>query len=564
MPSLPHRASVTPHALASTYDLTCARLDSVRFASALWGRQLDLWSADAATQRLIANRLGWLRAIDFVTPSIPRLRAFAQSIVRDGFTDVVLLGMGGSSLAPEVLRQVLGDDERVPRFRVLDSIDPEAVRAAMARAKDTLFVLASKSGSTIEPNAMAGEARRRVTAEGHTNWGSRFVAITDENTSLHRRAASDGFRDVFINPSDIGGRYSALSFFGMVPAALMGLDIDALLASARRMEGACRVERASENPGLALGALLAAGALSGRDKVSLQLAPPLESFGLWAEQLIAESTGKRGKGIVPIAGEGASAALSADRVVVALSAGGSSPDDLERLEGGDAPIAAIDVPGVEALGAEFLRWEIATAAAGWLLDINPFDEPNVQQAKDATRVLLDSYAQTKRLPVPEPHASMDGVRLTLTSPAMDHLLGRPAHSFLQVLQPGDYVGVLAYVPPDDPAWGTALESFRTAIASRTRCATTLGFGPRYLHSTGQLHKGGRNNGVFLMMTAEPDGDLEVPGEPYSFGVLESAQALGDFQSLDRTGRRALLIQLPRRDVKLVQQVSDVLLGGEGD
>ena len=561
MPPPPSAFTISPRSLADRFDAACARLDSRGFAGALWSRHLDVWGADPATRRLIANRLGWLRALEFVTPLVPRLRACAESVIRNGFTDVVLLGMGGSSLAPEVLRQVCGTSPSSPRFHVLDSVDPDAVRRAMARAGTTLFVLASKSGSTIEPNVMAAEARRRVIADGHTNWGTRFIAITDQDTALHQRAVADGFRDVFINPTDIGGRYSALSLFGMVPAALMGIDIETLLAGARAMEGACRLDRARDNPGLALGALLGAGALAGRDKATLRLPAPLRSLGLWIEQLVAESTGKHGKGVVPVAGEPVDVTLGTDRVVVALSVGGTRPDGFDRLSHEDVPQMTIEMPNVEALGAEFLRWEVATAAAGWLLDINPFDEPNVQQAKDATRALLDGYTQQHKLPLPESHASMNGVRLTLSEPALADLDGRPAQSFLQVLRPGDYCGLLAYLPSDDPAWEDALRIFRTAVATRTECATTVGYGPRYLHSTGQLHKGGARNGVFIVIAAEPGEDLAVPGESYSFGVLETAQALGDFQSLERTGRRALFVRLPRRDVTLLQMVSDALLAG---
>jgi hypothetical protein len=441
---------------------------------------------------------------------------------------------------------------------VLDSVDPDAVRAAMTRARDSLFVLASKSGTTIEPNTMAEEARRRVTAEGHAAWGARFVAVTDPDTALHRRAVSEGFREVFLNAADIGGRYSALSLFGMVPAALMGLDIDALLAGARRMEALCRIDRAGDNPGLALGALMGAGAQTGRDKLTLRLPPRLESLGLWVEQLVAESTGKHGKGIVPVASEPRDLLSGPDRVVVTISLDGDGDIGADQRE---ASHVAIEMPAAEELGAEFLRWEVATAAAGLLLDINPFDEPNVQQAKDATRVLLDLYQQQRHLPVPESHASIDGARLTLSEPALAALAGRPAQSFLQLLRRSDYLGLLAYVPPDDAEWTRALQAFRASVASRTTCATTVGVGPRYLHSTGQLHKGGANNGVFIVLTTGPGDDLAVPNHPYSFGVLEAAQALGDFQSLERTGRRALLIRLPRRDLAMLARITDALLEG---
>jgi glucose-6-phosphate isomerase len=560
MPSLSFPFSVVPRALTKEFDDACSRLGSVKFAPALWERRLDVWNTDPSTRQLISNRLGWLQAVDFVMPLVPRLRAFAESVTLSGFTQVVLLGMGGSSLAPEVLRQVLCPPDRQPRFRILDSVDPDAVRAAMDRARDTLFVLASKSGTTIEPNVMAEEAKRRVVSEGHANWASRFIAITDPDTALHRRAMAEGFRDVFVNPADIGGRYSALSLFGMVPAALMGLDIERLLSGARAMEEACRGEHAPDNPGLALGALMAAGTRSGRDKLTLWVAPQLQSFGLWVEQLVAESTGKHGKGVVPVTGEPADLRLGNDRIVVALSAGEHKAPGLGRLSNEDIPHAVLEMPDVAMLGAEFLRWEVATATAGWLLDINPFDEPNVQQAKDATRVLLDHYLQQRQLPYPEPHGSSDGARLTLTEPALAGLGGEPADSFLRLIQPTDYVALLAYVPSDDPTWENALQAFRLAIASRSGTATSIGYGPRYLHSTGQLHKGGAPNGVFIIVTTEPKEDLPIPGESYSFGVLEMAQAVGDFQSLDRTGRRALFVRFLQRDVEQFRQLANRLAG----
>ncbi len=372
---------------------------------------------------------------------------------------------------------------------------------------------------------------------------------------------AEGFRDVFVNPADIGGRYSALSLFGMVPAALMGLDLERLLSGARAMEEACRIERAADNPGLALGALMGAGAHAGRDKLTLWVAPQLQSFGLWVEQLVAESTGKHGKGVVPVTGEPDDLRLGTDRVVVALSAGELKAPGLSRLQSEeDIPHAVLEIPDAATLGAEFLRWEVATAAAGWLLDINPFDEPNVQQAKDATRVLLDHYRHQRQLPYPEPHGSSNGARLTLTEPALAALGGEPADSFLRLVQPADYVALLAYVPSDDPSWENALQSLRLAVAARTGTATTVGFGPRYLHSTGQLHKGGAPNGVFIIITADPKDDLPIPGEPYSFGVLEMAQALGDFQSLERTGRRALFVRFPQRDVEQFRQFASRWVG----
>ena len=554
--------AIEPGPLTALED-SYARLDRLRFADALWRKQLDVWSADPAVQSLIATRLGWLDALNVVTPQLPRLRAFADGVRRDGFTHVVLLGMGGSSLAPEVLRQVLAAQNSTPSFHVLDSVDPDAVRAAMAHAATSLFIVASKSGSTIEPTTMAAEAKRRVIEAGHTQWASRFVAITDEGTGLHRSATADGFRDVFVNPSDIGGRYSALSLFGMVPAALMGLDLDRLLAGARAMESACRIAQSRDNPGLALGAVMNAGFERGRDKMTLLLPKRLESFGLWVEQLVAESTGKHKKGVVPIAGESAEMSIGDDRVVVVVRVGDDTPEPavFARAKAWGAPAVTIQLPDAYALGAEFLRWEVATATAGLLMAINPFDEPNVKQAKDATSALLTVYEQRKRLPLPEPHAEINGVRLTLSEAAQAALSGAPATSFLRVIGRGDYVCLLAFLPPDDTRFDGVLKEFRTKSGVRGDCATMFGYGPRYLHSTGQLHKGGANNGVFVVIVAEADEDLPIPDHPFSFSVLETAQAVGDFQSLDREQRRALLVTMPRRDPELLRRVMMSIVEG---
>jgi hypothetical protein len=443
---------------------------------------------------------------------------------------------------------------------MLDSVDPDAVRAALHNAATSLFVLASKSGSTIEPNVMAAEARRRLVESGVPRWASRFVAITDEHTALHQRARDEQFREIFVNPSDIGGRYSALSLFGMVPAALMGANVDAILADARAMESACRSTTVAANPGLALGAFMAAAAGAGHDKLTLLLPKPLASLGLWVEQLIAESTGKQGKGIVPITGEVSGASLGADRAIVAISFAGEPPDlPRDVIRQTNIPLIELEVSDECAIGAEFLRWEVATATAGLLMEINPFDEPNVRQAKEATNALLEKYRSTGTLPTREPHGNIERVRLTLSAAAEQALHGADAERFLRVLHDGDYFALLAYLPPDREPFDSALQDIRAAVGKASGCATMFGYGPRYLHSTGQLHKGGANNGVFVIVTAAAQEDLPIPDEPFSFGVLEMAQALGDFESLDRTGRRALHVHLPRRDVDLLKRVFDRLL-----
>jgi glucose-6-phosphate isomerase len=540
--------AIDPGPLDRAIDHACARLEQHRFVDALWGRRPEVWTRDPAGQRTIAGRLGWLQAIDTMRPQVGRLRAFADAVRGAGMSDVVLLGMGGSSLAAEVLRTVVGTAAGSPRFHVLDSVDPDAVPAAMARPSASLFIVASKSGSTIEVAALAAEAAARVRGAGASDPGSHFVAITDEGTSLHRRAIDERFRDVFINAADVGGRFSALTYFGLVPAALMGINLDALLASAQSMADACRLPDPRRNPGVALGAMLAAAAAEGRDKLVLRLPAPLAPLGLWIEQLVAESTGKDGKGVIPIAGQPSAAAEGDDRIVVEIAAGGVH----ER----NRRTPAVNI-SYESLGAEFFRWEVATATAGFLLGVNPFDEPNVQQAKDVTRALLDAYAATKRLPVPDADVTVEGARLTLSAAAKE---GADAGtiSVRRLLRARDYLALLPYLPPEDAQCAPVLQRFRTAVAAQTGCAAMLGFGPRYLHSTGQLHKGGPNSGVFVIVTADGAEDLPVPGEAYSFGVLEAAQAIGDFQALDRLGRRALLLHLPRRDPALLQRITEKL------
>jgi transaldolase/glucose-6-phosphate isomerase len=538
----------------------------------LWRRDPSTWSADPAAQRVVANRLGWLTAPSVMTASISRLHAFAESLRAAGFTDAVLLGMGGSSLAPEVLRAVLGTAPGWPRFHVLDSTDPGAVRAMATPPDRTLYILASKSGTTIEPNALAAHFKERLIDNGVKRWADAFVAITDENTALAERARREGFRDLFINPSDIGGRYSALSFFGLVPAALMGQDVAAILGWGLAMLDVAASGNVplSANPACGLGLMLGAAAQAGRDKLSLVLPAALEPLGLWVEQLVAESTGKQGVGIVPITGEslGDPKVYGHDRFFVRVRMHGSYEEEMRDgemngLKQSSQPVAEIDLAEPAALGAEFVRWEVATAIAGALLKINPFDEPNVQQAKEATHVLLDAFKAKGALPaaaVDEPLPN--GATLTVTRAAREALNDWTPLAVLKLLQEGDYLALLAYLGPD-PALFEALHHFRMAVRDRRQAATMFGYGPRYLHSTGQLHKGGPNTGLFVMVTAAPLDDVPVPGEPFSFGTLELAQARGDFASLESAGRRALHIHLPSPDPHVLSAILDSVLSRLG-
>jgi len=550
---------LTPGPIA---DAIAARAPDAAYAAmGLWKRDPSVWSTDAEVQKKILTRLGWIASPQLMADSLDRLLKFAASVKSAGFTDVVLLGMGGSSLAPEVLRGSLGIAPGWPRLHMLDSTDPDAIRAATTPPERTLYLLSSKSGTTIEPNSLAAYFRGTLEAAGIKKWAGHFVAITDEGTELAVRAKAEGFRDLFINPSDIGGRYSAMSSFGMVPAALMGQDVAGLVDWARAM-------LASPHAAVDLGLAMGAAAAVGRDKLTLVLPKALEPFGLWVEQLIAESTGKHGNGIVPIAGETLAppAAYGRDRLFVRLrprdlDAAAARETDTREVEAAQFPVADIQSPEPSALGAEVVRWEIATAIAGALQRINPFDEPNVQQAKDATKKLLTAYQADGQLPAPVPDRRLEnGVSLTLSTAARQALHGREPDALLTLIGEKDYAALLAYVGPD-AGLAEELRSLRLAIRDRTHAATMFGYGPRYLHSTGQLHKGGPNTGVFVLISAAPAADLKIPGEPFSFGTLEFAQAAGDFASLDATGRRALHVRLPSPDRRLLHDVAERLLNG---
>ena len=563
---LQHSVHISPGPLADAF---AASSDTAqRAATGLCRRDPSIWSADPAVQRQISQRLGWMSSPMLMADEIDRLLAFASKVKNDGFTDVVLLGMGGSSLAPEVMHAILGEAPDRPHFRMLDSTDPANVLAASTLLERTLYVLASKSGTTIEPNSLADHFTARLDEARVPRWADHFVAITDEGTALAERARRQAFRDLFINPSDIGGRYSAISYFGMVPAAVMAINVPTLIAWALSMLAAADPEARAplNNPAVSLGLAIGAGAIAGRDKLTLIMPPALEPFGLWVEQLIAESTGKHGVGIVPIAGEpiGTPSVYGDDRLFVRLRLHGSYAEEMRDsyvrdLKAAGAPIVEIDLEEPAALAAEFVRWEIATAVAGALLQINPFDEPNVQQAKDATRALLEKYKTLGALPLPTPDRVLpSGIALTLTSRAREVMHGRSPDALLNAIGPGDYFVLLAYLGYSTEL-ALELQTFRRAVRDRTRAATMFGYGPRYLHSTGQLHKGGPNSGVFVLISATPREDVAIPGQPYSFATLELAQALGDFASLEATGRRALYVHLPAPDRALIRQLSDALL-----
>lgn len=524
-------------------------LAGANFAARLLAHDDALWGDDPAHRKVAANRLGWLDSPAAMQTHAADLEAFAAEVAAEGFTHAVLLGMGGSSLAPEVLRHTFGVRAGRLELTVLDNTSPEAVQAVAAThdLARTLFLVASKSGGTIEVVSFEKFFWEKVAAVRGTGAGRAFVAITDPGTSLGALAASRGYRRTFTNPPDIGGRYSALSYFGLVPAALIGADVGAILRGAAAEHAALA---AGGGEGVRLGAALGELARAGRDKLTLVLGAPYASVGTWIEQLVAESTGKSGRGIVPIAEERLAepAVYGNDRVFVATGVPALAPETeraLDALAAAGHPVLRWDAANTGELGADFLRWEIATAVAGAVTEVDPFDEPNVSEAKAATQGVLQRFLADGKFP--ERAASATDGSLSAFAPAAAGAPGANvtawADAFLARVGAGDYVAVLAYLHRTD-ARHAALEALRHAARARTKAATTLGYGPRFLHSTGQLHKGGANNGVFLQITAD-EGDAAIPGERYGFGVLRAAQAAGDFDVLEARGRRVLRVHLGR-------------------
>jgi transaldolase / glucose-6-phosphate isomerase len=516
-----------------------ALLAARRVPRRIWANDPTVFVADGETNEVarksILSRLGWLRSPEQLGPQIGDVLGFAADVRARGFTRAVLLGMGGSSLCPEVLAKTFSSPG-IP-VEVLDSTDPDAVAAIEAGGDPdrTLFVVASKSGGTIEVASFENHFwRRAVGRVGLERASKQFCAITDLNTELHLRAR-DRYHQTFVNPSDIGGRYSALSLFGLVPAALLGIDVKGLVGRGQEMARACQKDDVRDNPGASLGAFMGALAKQGRDKLTLLLGPEVSSLGGWIEQLVAESTGKLGRGIVPIDLEppGPAAVYGDDRafVVVTVKGGGAPAGvDLAGLRMAGHPVLEIELPDTLALGAEFYRWEFATAVAGASLGINPFDEPNVTEAKEATARAIKTLWQKGSLPDPGSVLTTDG---GLAAGLLAHLSSA---------SPGDYICLAAFFR-QTPERDRLLSEIRRVCRDRWHVATTLGYGPRFLHSTGQLHKGGPNTGVFIQLTGRSATDLQVPERGFSFGVLRDAQALGDLEALRQHRRRVARVDL---------------------
>ncbi len=525
---------------------TLEELENSHAIERIWTRDHTLWKSSPTE---IENRLGWLTVLDQMQDGLSDLRTFAQAAREARTTDVVLLGMGGSSLGPEVLRCTFGSSKDAPRLWVLDSTVPGWVRQVTNAIQPTrtLFLVASKSGGTIEVMSLFAHFWALIHGTKGNRGGAQFVAITDPGTGLEQLARERGFWRTFTNQPDIGGRYSVLSYFGLVPAALLGLDVGKLLTRALAMRESCRhTSSPKDNPGAALGGTMAALARDGRDKVTLLTSPALNSFGLWVEQLLAESTGKEGTGLVPVAGEplASAAAYGADRAFVALRLKGDRNAALDRsvtaLQRAGHPVFHLTLTDRYDVGGEFFRWEFATAIAGHVLGIHPFDQPNVQESKDNTSRVLKEVETQGRLPsLPE---------LT-PKQALTQLLEQAA--------PNRYLAILAYTTPT-PQVEAALRALRKAVMLRHHMATTAGYGPRYLHSTGQLHKGGPNTGLFLELVDSMKPDVPVPDKFYTFGTLAQAQAIGDLQSLHTHQRPAVRIALGPTPVRTIRSLVTLL------
>ena len=543
-----------PESLAARVQATSADWKANGKVRRLWQRDASLWTGSDES-----NWLGWLDIVEEQIAQHDQLQKLAKEVQARGFQHVLLLGMGGSSLCPEVLRMTFGRITHFPTLHVLDSTDPSQVKALEKEVDipKTLFIVASKSGTTLEPNIFKQYFFERTRqAVGAVRVGSHFIAITDPGSKMQQVAEADRFLHIFFGRPSIGGRYSALSNFGMVPAAVMGLDTRKLLSNAAEMVRACGPDvPVEENPGAQLGVIMGTAAKNGRDKITIITSPGISDLGAWMEQLIAESTGKIGKGIIPVDREqlGPPEVYGNDRIFayVRLEGGGDANQDAKvaALEKAGQPVLRIAMQDIYEIGAEFFRWEIATAVAGAIIGINAFNQPDVEASKIVTRNLTSEYEKTGSLPAEKPILEDGGVKLftddknaAALAAGGDATLAGYLKTHLGRIHGGDYFAVLGYIQMN-AEHEAALQAIRHAVRDRKHVATCLGFGPRFLHSTGQAYKGGPNSGVFLQITCDDSVELPVPGQKYTFGIVKAAQARGDFQVLAERGRRALRVHL---------------------
>jgi len=548
---------------------TYKSINSKQFGRRLFQKDTALWTDSPEVARRIEQRLGWLDTPFSFQKRIEEINAFTEEVKSDGIQHVVLLGMGGSSLCPDVMNRIIGSADGWPQFFVLDNTHPDAVRALEKQLNldKTLFIVSSKSGTTLETLSFYRYFYERVSAAIGEAAPRNFVAITDPGTPLAKEAEQKSFRKLFENPPDIGGRYSALSYFGLVPMALMGIDIAEILQNAVAIyyssEG---VIPPQDNPALSLGVALGNAYIEGKDKLTFVISNSLQPFGDWVEQLIAESTGKEGKGILPVVGEPrlSPEKYEADRLFVHIfnkqDTDSGEGEFVEQLKELGHPVIEIALNNELELGGEFLRWEIATAIAGALLRINPFDEPNVAESKNNTSQLLQIWKKEGHLSEEKPDLVEGPLELyNVPEGAATGSVSGALKAFLKKSQAGDFLGILAYLP-SLPEFEKSLQSIRVSLQKSLTVPITFGWGPRYLHSTGQLHKGGKNNGLFLMITAEASEKLPIPGEPFDFATLQKAQALGDFQSLKSKERRIVRIHIRGSVQEGLNLLNEILKG----
>ncbi len=530
-----------PDTVSKAYETARLKAEERQIVRRIWDRDHTLWRPDPTE---ISNRLGWLDLPKQTLDELPALTGRIERLLDYKPTDVVLLGMGGSSLCPEVFRRTFGSGGSFPLLHVLDSTAPDWVRMVSSRIQieSTLFLLASKSGGTIEVMSAFKYFWKSV-SDSSTDPGDHFIAITDPGTGLARLAEERGFLDIFLNNPEVGGRYSALSLFGIVPALLIGIKVEELLQKSLDLSLSCQNPNLDSNPGSQLGLYMASCAAVGKDKLTLIMDPALESFGLWIEQLIAESTGKEGKGILPVATEPLMPlpVYGDDRAFVVVSDDSASPlpQQSESFLAAGHPVMVLPISSHLDLGAEFFRWEFATSIVSHFLDIQPFDQPNVQEAKTLTGAVLDQFKNEGCLPPDLPQKSLDDL--------------------LAEASPGDYFAIMAYIL-ETPEIETSINDLRQAVSTRYRIATTAGYGPRFLHSTGQYHKGGPNTGLFLQLVQEQT-DISIPEEKYGFAVLCEAQALGDYQALVSKGRRVIRIRLGKDAARDIRQLAESIRKG---
>lgn len=551
--------------LSETIAQAISKLSEEKIVGRIWNRDHTVWDDNPDE---ISNRLGWLDSVETTSKAIGEIKEFVQSVINDGFTHALLMGMGGSSLAPEVFRLTFGVREEHLDLTVIDSTHPDAVRefSKKLKAEKTLYIVSTKSGGTVETISFMKYFYNKTLNElGKDNAGKHFAAITDPGSGLEEMAKELNFRKIFLNDPNIGGRYSALSLFGMVPAALVGIDVNQFLTKTKMMVEECKNN--ANNSAAELGVILSVLANEKIDKVTFVTSPEIKYFGAWVEQLVAESTGKNSKGILPVDLEEVLAPefYSKDRLFVYMKMKNDSTYDLQinALKDAVFPIIEIELNDIYDLGKEYFRWEFATVIAGWALNIQPFDQPNVESAKVVARKMIGEYKETGKLPESKPNFTEDGI--SVSGNIKSNNLKDSLNEFLQNIIEGEsYVAIHAYLKPEEETTNQ-LQSIRTAIQKKYKVATTIGYGPRFLHSTGQLHKGDAGNGLFIQFIGDPKENLLIPDVPQgnessiSFGVLIKAQVVGDREALVENDRQVMTIDLGNDIKKRLELVGRLIL-----